>query len=500
MNDLSNFVKWIAFGLLVGSVLFGCTPQLTSGAAPGGGATPGGVQDLNAARGLVEQGMVPNPEAFLVEGMLSEHDFPLDGPPCAQVLCLGLGRGIAPDENALTSAWLQVGLSSNVDMENYVRPSLALIFTIDVSGSMGYDYGEVQPLNIAKRLALSIAEQLGPNDEVALVTYGDTVTNVFSFKPGNDPVIATSINALRANGGTYMEAGLRVAYAVAAEYAGSADQLRVLLFTDEQPNIGNTAPGFFRELVSSGANQGIGISVFGLGLGLNSEVMNAMADLRGGNAFSLMNSAKVVEFMADNWPWLVSPIAYDLNIAVQSTDLAVTEAFGLPGYAGTETAQLRVSSVFLSKRKGALVLKMNPKLAGSINAGTLASVDMSYVDVAGAVHSEQQTASYDGTALDARGVYMPQASVAKAVALSMLVKGMRHAAVEYAATSKESGASLFGATLARFDADIAALNDPALNQESLFWAQLHTLMAAGAPQGNLYGGFLRSLAIQALER
>lgn len=501
MNLIFCVALWILSGCMLPSptlVAGGPGPALGGGGPAG--ATPGGVQDINSARGLIELGRVPDPEAFIVEGMLSEHDFPLDGPVCAKALCLTLGSGIAPDADDLSAAWMQVGLSSNVDMDTYVRPSQALIFTVDVSGSMGYNYGQERPIDIAKSLGLAIAEHLGPDDSAALVTYGSSVTTVFSFTPGNDPRIAQSINALTAGGGTYMEAGLSVAYLLASEYAGTADEVRVLLFTDEQPNIGNTAPGFFRDLVTTGASQGVGISIFGLGLGLNTQVMNAMADLRGGNAFSIMNNIDVSPFMVENWPWLASPIAYDLNISIQSTDLSVTQAYGFPGYTGSETAQLQVSSVFLSKRKGALVLQLNPKVMGPINAGVLANVDMSYSDTAGVLQSEQQTVSYDGTPLDARGVYMPQTSVAKAVALSMLVTGMQRAATAYVPSDPELGVSILDATLTRFDADSVALNDPALNDEAVFWAKLYQLMLAGAPQGDVYGGFLRSLEIQSLER
>lgn len=64
--------------------------SLPSPGAPGGdfGATPGGVQNMGLARELVANAQVPPPEAFVVEGMFSEHDLPVAGPPCAQLLCL----------------------------------------------------------------------------------------------------------------------------------------------------------------------------------------------------------------------------------------------------------------------------------------------------------------------------------------------------------------------------------------------------------------------------
>ena len=81
----------------------------------GMGATPGGVQDIQAARALIEQGVIPNVEAFVPEGILSEHDLPISGPDCTETLCLDAALGIAPDENGVISEWVQIGLSSHVE-------------------------------------------------------------------------------------------------------------------------------------------------------------------------------------------------------------------------------------------------------------------------------------------------------------------------------------------------------------------------------------------------
>ncbi len=87
-----------------------------------------------------------------------------------------------------------------------------------------------------------------------------------------------------------------------------------MLFTDVQPNVGAAGGGEFERLVAKGADDGIGVSVFGLGLGLGAEVMNRMSHLRGANAFSLMNADDVGLFMQDNWPWMATPIAHDLSL------------------------------------------------------------------------------------------------------------------------------------------------------------------------------------------
>ncbi|MFO8070452.1 MAG: VWA domain-containing protein, partial [Polyangia bacterium] len=146
----------------------------------GFGATAGGVQDMGLARELIEEGMVPPPEAFVVEGMFSEHDLPLDGPACTSLLCLRAAAGVAPTLDGEDSAWLQVGLSSSVDPTTFQREPQTLVMAIDASGSMGSRYedvgdGHTSPMEVSRALLHAIVAELGPSDQVALVTYGSKV-------------------------------------------------------------------------------------------------------------------------------------------------------------------------------------------------------------------------------------------------------------------------------------------------------------------------------------
>ncbi|MBV1880374.1 MAG: VWA domain-containing protein [Pseudomonadales bacterium] len=473
---------------------------LLQGCGPGGlGATPGGVQDMQSARALVQQGVVPSPSAFLPEGMLSEFDLPISGDVCTDALCLDAALGIAPDENGVASEWVQIGLSSGIDPDNFVRSSIATVYCIDVSGSMGWGSGENRPANIAADLLASITAQINAGDDVAIVTYGNTAMEHLSFTAGDDPAITNALNTLPAGGGTAMMAGLAKAYNVAAQYSGGADQVRVMLFTDEQPNIGSTEPGSFRDLVEANGFQGVGITIFGLGLGLNSELFSFMADVLGANAFSLSNVEQVPGFMDDNWPWFVSPIAKNLNIATTTTDVNFVKGYGFPGSGNTVEEAMNVATVFLSKNKGALILKFHTEGETSFAAGSGASLTIDYEDIDGTPHNNTLQAYYDGTPLDGNGYYMPEPSVLKAMALVTLVEGMRSSAEAYSFYNAGGDASpenivaqdlaigILSGVLTRFDSDALMINEPAYTAEADFWAQLLTLMQAGAPQGNLYG-------------
>lgn len=469
--------------------LFGCSSMSASDMAMAGGgyqnggnfgATQGGVQDMTFARDLLKEGKVPPPEAFTVEAMFSEHDLPLAGGACQTTLCLRSAMGVAPDASGDPEAWVQVGMSSNIDPAAFKRPSLAVVATVDISGSMGWGYGQSQITggSISHAILRAVASKLGPADRFALVTYGSSASEPLGWTAGDSPSIASAIDALHSGGSTNMEAGLKLAFKVAHDAKGSADQTRVMLFTDMQPNVGATSPSAFEQMAGTAADDDVGLTVFGVGLGLGAEVMKSMSQLRGGNAFSVMDPDKVPAFMQDNWPWLASPIAYNLHLDAQPEQpLSLLNSYGFPGDGGT----LDVATVFLSKKKGGLLLELSPGDT-PLHSGTCA-VDLSWMDAAGQSHKQSLDASYNGQTLDESGSYLPQQGLARAVPLALLVTAMHDAAEQYSTSPTQAIATLKPA-LARFTKD--ASGDPDLEAEAQFWVKLLDLMQQGAAQGNFY--------------
>ncbi len=464
---------------------------IASSAAPASdfGATPGGVKDLNSARALVANGQVPPASALLVEAAFSEHDLPLSATPCSRTLCLQSAVGVAPDLGGNAAGWLQIGMSSNVNPATFRRPSTHMVFTVDVSGSMGWasahssntDYGT--PGRLAYVLASRIASQLTPGDIASLVTYGSSVSTVFEGFGGDDPAIQAALDKLTTAGSTNMEAGLRRAYEVAHNHKGAAEQTRIFLFSDEQPNVGATSATEFQKILSSGAADGIGITLFGLGLGHSNELIEQLSHLRGANSYSLSKVSDVDALMQDSWPWMASPIAYDLKLQVQpSAGFSLLNSFGFPGSTGT--AALDVATVFLSRRKGALLLQLG-NATGRLD-GVGAATSLSYTTPSGQGVTDALDAAYGGQPLDSRGMYFPQPSVGKSVALAVLLSSMRKAAELYQ-TNRAEAVALMEKVVARITADAASLADPAFASDVKLAEDVLELMKKGAPQGDLYG-------------
>lgn len=457
------------------------------GSPSGGfGATPGGVQDMGTARELIKNGLVPPAEAFVVEGMFSEHDLPLEGAACDKLLCLRGALGIAPTFAGEASAWYQVGLSSSVNPDEIQRPALSLILVVDISGSMSAEYQTVYneyqtPLSVAKTFMEKLLPSLNENDEIAIVTYGRQAQVALAFTSGNQQdKLKTTIKNLSSEGSTNMEAGLTTAYRL-LKNAQNAEVSRLILFTDVQPNVGATSATEFEQIVEAGALTGAGLTVMGVGVGLGPATFDAMSKVRGGNAYTLFGSQEINKVLSEDWPYLASPVAYDLNIKLEPTaGIKVVEGYGFP--TSDEQAELEASTVFLSKRKGALLIC----LKGESFANLALKADLSYETTEGQIIKESLNSSYDGSPLDSNGQYFEQTSVAKTVALALLVSDMRKAAEVYV-QDQEQALGLVTKASQAFEKSIANLNDDALKVELELSKALLKLMQEGAEQGTLYG-------------
>jgi Ca-activated chloride channel family protein len=259
----------------------------------------------------------------------------------------------------------------------------------------------------------------------------------------------------------------------------------VILFSDEQPNVGATEPTAFEQMVAGAAEADVHTTVLGLGLGLGPEVMRAMASLRGANAFSLTRLDHVAELMADDYPWFTTPIAFDLrvNVALEA-GWSIERGLGFPAADDESAIGLKADTVFLSRRKGALLVAL--EAPGSSPAGLAGGFTLSYRDVTGEEVDDETPFFYDNGALDERGQWFAQHGVARTAALGLFTEGMHAAAAAYAEGSAEEAEAIMRAAQQRFAADAEALGDADLPVEVELGAALLALIEDRAEQGTLY--------------
>jgi len=330
------------------------------------GATPGGAQDVAHFRDRVAAGEVPLPETFTSEGLLSEHDLPLSGAACARMLCTNAKAmpAFVPAQDDVRFL-MQLGFTSGLDPATWSRDPLNLVFVIDQSGSMSG-----APLQTVRdSLAELVRHHLREGDQLSIVLYGSGTTTWLeptTYQPAARDALLTSIAAIPSQGSTNMEAGMNHGFRLARETARRFDgTTRVMLFTDERPNTGNTEPSGFMGIARAGSQDGIGMTTVGVGVQFGAELAQQISSVRGGNLFFFPDTEAMTERFRDDFDTMVTELAYDLTVEVDPADgLRLAGVYGVPGDAVEWTAdglQLSIETIFLSKNQGGIYLAFAPE-------------------------------------------------------------------------------------------------------------------------------------------
>jgi len=456
--------------------LAGCGALSTS---PSGdlGATPGGAQDIGLARKKVAEGQVPLQEDFVAEGLYSEHDLPLEGASCDQVLCLRTATAIAPAiDTGRQEVFVQVGFSSNVDGATFHRKPLDVALVIDHSGSMS---GE--PMEAVKEAARKLVEKLDGNDTFSLVIFDDSVETLVKQQPVTDrTALLNAIGKIEADGSTCIECGLRDGFKqLATRPVDAARARRLFLFTDAMPNVGATGEGEFMELLRSNSEAGRDTTVFGVNISFGQELVTRISAVRGSNSFYLNNAERTRTVFDEDFDFLVTPIAYDLHMALTPAEgFRVEAVYGLPGVnPGVSAATLEVATVFLSRRRGAIVARLSGSGEVQPNQPVVAN-GFFFQPVEGeAPPALTLTAKYEGSEpLSSTASWYSQRTVRKTVALTNFILGARQACDQWHKGEKAAAGEVAHRTAALLRAEAEALDDAPLRTEAELAEKLAGLM------------------------
>lgn len=356
------------------------------------GATPGGAQDIAFFRDRVAAGEVPHPNTFTAEGLFSEHDLPLvTRTKCMQTLCaIGEAMPAALLVQPEVRHVAQLGFSSGLDPKTFKRAPLHLVAVIDKSGSMSG-----QPLDLVKESLLKVLTQMGPDDELSIVLYGDRSHVYMQPTPVRDrAAIAGQIAGIASAGSTNMEEGLAVGFALASShhFKGST---RVMLFTDERPNVGNTDAKSFMGMARDASRSGVGMTTVGVGVQFGAELATAISSVRGGNLFFFPDAGRMQKVFEEEFDTMVTELAFDMKLELRpAKGLKIVGVYGIPGKAlkwldGGAIA-VSVETIFLSRKKGAIFVALGsdtgPGLPETqVAPGTaVASVQLDYRERSGA--------------------------------------------------------------------------------------------------------------------
>jgi len=277
-------------------------------------------------RRFINSGTLPPPDAVRTEEMLNyftydypqpvgEHPFSVttevsDCPwqPGHQLVMIGLqGKNLATEE----------------------LPPGNLVFLIDVSGSMA----EPNKLPLLKTAFKLLVKQLREQDRVSIVVYAGRAGVVLEPTSGGDKAkIISAIDSLEAGGSTAGGEGIKLAYRIAKENFRKSGNNRVILATDGDFNVGVSSEGDLTRLIEERRNDGIFLSVIGVGAGnLKDSKMMALADKGNGNYAYIDNAQEAKKVMVGQLSGTLYTIAKDVKLQVEFNPDKI-KSYRLVGY------------------------------------------------------------------------------------------------------------------------------------------------------------------------
>ena len=354
---------------------FGSSDMATVAVGEGDlGATPGGQQDIGAARQMLNQGMLPSVDMLTYQGIFSEHDLGFENPePCLEgrTLCIEARAGtvdiasVDGDSDTLVNIGFDTGIATPFE-----RKPINLSLAVDVSGSMRGDR-----IHATKDALRTLVDSLNDDDTFSLVTFNSEAQIVIGPTAGsNKASLRSAVDELQAGGGTNIGAGLDSSFEQIR--MGLTDENttttlhRVMLFTDMHPNQGVRDGRSFVRILEEAATEGIGVTSFGVGIDFGADLAGQVSQVRGGNYFHLETPEKIRRVFERDFDLMVTPLAYDLQISlVAPAGYEIVDAYGLAGSTtsrceGLEAMRcigLSVPTVFLSRGGGGMFLRLKLK-------------------------------------------------------------------------------------------------------------------------------------------
>ena len=465
--------------LLLPLLILGCGEFATSPL----GATVGGAQDIGYARNLIESGEVPPADYIVPEGLFAEHDIPTPEKECNDPLCLSFGYAWAPGvDDESHDLFIQLGLASAINRDQFQRPDLDLALVIDRSGSM-----RGGSLDAVKDALRTLLPKLTVRDRVMLVQFDDRAETVMSLRPmdqnGRED-LSDGIDRLETRGGTNIEDGIERAYrALDPLSAEEGRSKRVMLFTDAMPNIGETGEDGFLAITSKYADQEIGLSAFGVGLDFGQELVYHISRLRGGNFFYLQNEERIREIFVEEFELLVTPIVYDLDIAIPNPQGTTLKAiYGLPDQdSGASEVTLEIPTVFLSNNRGAIVLRYSYEPTGdyAIESGEeVGGGTIRYVSTEGSIVDRKERIIHAASSVPTPEDYFSSVGTRLAVALTNVYLGLHDACELFHADQKSEALALLNRAITYVSQENLALNSTTLAEEITLMEKLRENITA----------------------
>ena len=231
-------------------------------------------------------------------------------------------------------------------------------------------------MDVAIEAVTALLDHLQPEDRIGIVTFNSEsrVVQPLSRVSNLDmDSVRQKVNRLRAFSGTNMSAGMRAAthqYSELMEVDPTVSENRIIFVTDAMPNQGETSRSGLVGMIETNAGRNLYSTVIGVGVDFNTDLVESITKNRGANYHSVHSPAQFIEQMDENFDFMVTPLVFDLRLALEGEGWSIDRVFGSPEADEATGEVFRVNTLFPSRtqdgetRGGLILVKLsrNPEV------------------------------------------------------------------------------------------------------------------------------------------
>ena len=387
------------------------------------GYSTGGAKDVSNFRENIENDYFPIMSDLTYEGIFYDYYFDTgnSGETYDEMFYPSYSTAVSNDPiSDEEEYYLSVGLNSNIKESDFQRKKLNLVILLDISSSMDASFSEYyydldddsddeskSKMQLAEESLNILIDQLNDDDSLGIVLFESSAHLAKPLNLVGDvdmEAIKEHILEVEATGGTNFENGYIEATELFEEY-GLTDsdeyENRIIVITDAMPNYGTTTKEGLLEYVEENADDGIYTTFIGVGVDFNTELVNQISSVRGGNYYSVSSAEEFKTRMGEEFEYMVTPLVFDLNLDLESDGYEIAAVYGTDDVDAEEGNIMHVNTLFPSSSnsssevKGGLVLLKLRKLTDEESQEI--KLKVTYEDASGEKYSNEQTVIFDSS-------------------------------------------------------------------------------------------------------
>jgi Ca-activated chloride channel homolog len=259
-------------------------------------------------------------------------------------------------------------------MNKTTRPPVNVSIVLDKSGSMSGD-----KLAKAKLAAIEAVKRLQKNDIISIIAYDNGVRVLVPATKISDPnQIISTIQQLKADGGTALFAGVSKGAAEIRKFLTKETVSRVILLSDGQANQGPSTPVELGELGMSLIKEGISVSTIGLGSGYNEDLMSRLASKSDGNHLFAETPEKLIAAFNNEFGDVLSVVAQEVVCKITCpAGIRPIRILGRDADIRGQQITVQMNQLYSNQEKF-IMLEVEVPAGEALTAQKIASCELSY--------------------------------------------------------------------------------------------------------------------------